>query len=275
MVTPQARRKAVAAAVSEFGRSERRACRLLGAARSSARYKPREDRNTELRVRLRELAQKRPAFGYQRLHVLLRREGRTVNHKRVHRLYREEGLAVRRKRRKRLACGPRLDRPKPTGPNQRWSMDFIHDRLSDGRRIKTLNIVDDFTRECLAIEVGTSIPGARVARLLNEVARTRPLPKSIVSDNGPEFTGKKLDEWAHSHGVTLDFIRPGKPVENAFIESFNGKFRAECLEQHWFGTLWEARVLIQSWKRDYNQERPHSSLGNRTPKEFAEEHAIA
>ena len=218
-----------------------------------------------IREPLRVLAARRPRFGYRRLTILLRREGWRANHKRVYRIYRQEGLAVRCKRRKKLAAGARVVLPPPVRPNERWSMDFMGDTLASGRTFRTLNIVDDASRECLAIEVDTSLSGYRVARVLDRIAATRPLPAMIVSDNGPEFTSKILDAWAYERRVQLHFIRPGKPVENAFVESFNGKFRDECLNENWFQGLADAREKIETWRLDYNTVRPHSALGDRTP----------
>ena len=250
------------------GLSERRACRLAGMARSSCRYAVRRQEPAGLRDRLRELAQERRRFGYRRLTVLLRREGWAVNHKRVYRLYREEGLAVRRRKRKRIGAVERQPLAIPTRPNERWSMDFISDALSEGRKFRSLNIVDDFNRECLAAEVDTSLTGARVVRVMERLREQRGLPQVLVMDNGPEFAGQAVDVWAYNQGVKLHFIEPGKPVQNAFIESFNGKMRDECLNEHWFLSLGEARETIEAWRRDYNEVRPHSALGNRTPQEF-------
>jgi len=253
----------------QYTMSERHACRLVGVARSTKRYRARgNDQEAELRQRIRTLALSRPRFGYRRLYVLLRREGFAVNRKRVHRLYRLEGLAVRRRRRKRVAM-PRQPMPVPQRVNERWSMDYVHDALSDGRTFRCLTLVDDHSRESLAIEVDTSLPGRRVIRVLEQLAELRGLPRGIVVDNGPEFAGQALDVWAHQRGVALDFIRPGRPVENAFVESFNGRFRDECLDQHWFRSLDEARDEIERWRQDYNDVRPHSSLGDRTPSEYA------
>jgi len=251
------------------GLSERRACRLVGMARTSCRYEPQPlEQEENLKARLRTLAGERRRFGYRRLTVLLRREGWTVNHKRVYRLYRQEGLEVRRRKRKRIGAGERQPLAIPTRPNERWSMDFVADALTDGRRFRSLNIVDDFNRECLAAEVDTSLPGARVVRVLEQLGERRGLPQVLVTDNGPEFAGQALDVWAYEQGVKLHFIEPGKPVQSAFIESFNGKMRDECLNEHWFGTPGEARQTIEAWRRDYNEVRPHSALGNRTPQEF-------
>jgi len=218
---------------------------------------------------IRAHAAARPRFGYRRIHVLLRRDGWRVNHKRVYRIYRAEGLAVRRRKRKRMAVGLRTVLPPPSGPNERWSMDFTLDTLASGRRFRTLNVVDDFTRECLAIEVDTSLGGARVVRVLDRLLATRGRPTVIVCDNGPEFAGKTLDAWAYLAGVKIHFIRPGKPVENCYVESFNGKFRDECLNDHWFLDLGDARTKIEDWRTDYNEVRPHSSLGDLTPKEYS------
>lgn len=255
--------------MEEYGVSERRACRGLGIARSSLRYQPKAEPAPEIRKRLLELACERPRFGYRRLHVMLRREGHGVNHKRVHRLYREEGLMVRRRKRKRIATGKRVQLAVPTRRNERWSMDFVGDTLADGRTFRTLNIVDDCTRESPGMVVDFSLPGERVVRELDRIVADWGKPVMIVTDNGPEFAGRAMDAWAYRNGVTLHFIRPGKPVENAFVESFNGKFRDECLNQHWFDGLREAREMIEAWRADYNERRPHSSLGNVPPAEFA------
>ena len=236
-----------------------------------ARYQRLGNDTPELRQRLCTLAAERRRFGYRRLWVLLRREGFEVNHKRVYRLYREEGLTVRRRKRKRVTSIARVPRPTPARPNQRWSMDFVSDALANGRRIRVLTVIDDFTRESLATEVDSSLPGLRVTRVLDRLAAERGLPELITVDNGPEFAGKTLDGWAYAHGVHLHFIDPGKPVQNAFIESFNGRLRDECLNEHWFMSLPAARTIIEAWRDDYNAVRPHSALGNRTPAEFAEQ----
>lgn len=251
--------------------SERRACRWLGVHRTPVRYVSRRAPDTELRERLRTLAAEHPRWGVPRLVWLLRREGRTDNYKRVERVYREEGLAVRRRSRKRAAQA-RVERPAPDAPNVRWSMDFVRDTTASGRVFRALTIVDDFTRESLGIEVDTSLPGARVVQVLERLAATRGVPHAISVDNGPEFAGQALDTWAHACGVALQFIRPGKPVENAYIESFNGRLRDECLNGHWFLSLADARRQIAAWRAEYNSARPHSSLAGRTPDEFAQEH---
>ena len=217
---------------SEYRRSERRACQLVGVGRSSCRYSTRPREDEKLRRRLRELAGERRRFGYRRLTVLLRREGRVVNPKRVYRIYCQEGLAVRRRQRQRLKAAARTPLQLPTGANQVWTMDFTHDNLASGRRFRTLNLMDGCTRESPRIEVDTSLPGLRVRRVLEEVARERGYPQALQVDNGPEFLSRVVDQWAFEHGVELHFIEPGKPTQNAYIESFNGKFRDECLNEN-------------------------------------------
>jgi putative transposase len=267
-MTPAERRAAVARVRARFGLSERRACRLVGIGRATLRYERRRGEDEPLRRRLRELAAERPRFGYRRLHALLRREGIVVNHKRVERLYREEGLAVRRRTRKRVARGGRGRPALPGRPNQQWGVDFVSDAFAWGRRFRLFTVVDVFTREALAIEVDTSLPGARVVRVLERLAAERGAPGEIVLDNGPELAGKALDQWAYERGVRLRFIEPGKPVQNAFVESFHGRLRDECLDRHWFLGLADARHTVEAWRRDYNRERPHSALGYRPPEEF-------
>jgi len=250
--------------------SMRRACELAQAHRSTMYYRSCKKDRGELRVRLRDLAAVRVRYGYRRLHVLLRREGWKVNHKLVYRIYTEEGLAVRTKKRKKRVSALRVVLPPAHAPNERWSMDYVSDSLHDGRRFRALTLVDHFTRESPAIEVGNSIPGSRVVAVLERLARTHGLPKVITTDNGTEFTSRTVDEWAHRNGVKLDFIRSGKPVENAYIESFNGRLRQECLDENWFVSLEDAKIKIEAWRKDYNEHRPHSSLGNETPRGFSE-----
>jgi putative transposase len=234
------------------------------------RYRgPRALASADLEARLRHHAAARPRWDYRRLHTLLQREGAAVNRKRVYRVYRAAALQVRRRRRKARLPGDRVVLPALTARGQRWSMDFMRDTLADGRPFRTLNIVDDFTRECLAIEVDRSLPGARVVRVLDRLQARGGVPAIIVVDNGPEFIGRALDAWTYAQGVTLRFIRPGKPIENAYIESFNGKFRDECLNEHWFQSVAAAQHLIELWRRDYNEVRPHSALGNVPPGAFA------
>jgi putative transposase len=242
----------------------------VGLARSSHRYKSTKDEQAALRMRLKELAAIRVHYGYRRLHILLRREGWDVNAKRIYRLYREEQLGLRTKTpRRRVSCRTRVDRPDATHINDCWAMDFISDELFDGRHIRLLTLVDHFTRESLAIEVGQRMRGRDVVVVLEGLAMERTLPKTIRVDNGLEFTSKILDQWAYANGVTLDFSRPGKPTDNAFIESFNGSVRAECLNENWFLSLDDAREKTEAWRVDYNEHRPHSALGNLAPKEFA------
>jgi len=221
-----------------------------------------------LRERICEIAAEKRRYGYRRIQVLLRREGWTVNRKRTYRLYREAGLAVRRRKRKRIGPFERHPLPTPHAVNLSWSMDFIADGLTGGRRLRCLVIVDDYNRECLVAEVDTSITGKRVAAVLERLADPRGLPQSITVDHGPEFEGQALDAWAYQRDVRLSFIRPGKPVENAYVESFNGRFRDECLNEHWFVSLNHARQIIENWRIEYNTERPHSSLGDLPPEEF-------
>ena len=223
-----------------------------------------------LRSRIEEIAALKRRYGYRRVYLRLRREVWPVNRKRVYIIYRDAGLAVRRRKRKRIGLVERKPLPKPAAANLSWSMDFVSDGLAAGRRFRCLNIVDDCTRECVAIEVDTSITGTRVQAVLDRLAETRGLPQSITVDHGPEFEGQVLDTWAYGAKVQLSSIRPGKPNENAYIESFNGKFRDECLNEHWFLTMVHARRIIETWRIEYNTERPHSSLGNLTPQEFAE-----
>jgi putative transposase len=269
VVGPIARREAVGW-LQTRGTSLRRACRVIGLSTATWRYQRRASAtNVAVLARLHAHAAVRARFGYRRLHILLEREGLLVNHKRVHRIYREAGLQVRRRRRKRLTQADRAPLSVRSQRRERWSMDFTVDTLADGRGFRTLNIVDDFTRECVAIEVDRSLPGLRVARVLDRLHTTIGLPQCIVVDNGPEFAGRTLDAWAYARGVTLRFIRPGKPIENAYVESFNGKFRDECLNEHWFVSLVDAQVTIEAWRIDYNTVRPHSSLDGATPEHFA------
>ena len=253
--------------------SERHACGQMEIVRAMVRYRARGTRyakaNERLRVRLRELAEERRRWGYRRLHILMKREGWKVNSKRVYRIYVEEKLIVRRRRRRRRICAQaRALLAAPSRVNETWTMDFLHDALASGRKLRTLSIEDAYTREMLAIEVDTSLPALRVIRVLERQRLERGLPERIVIDHGTEFTSKALDQWAYEHKVRLHFITPGRPTENGYIESFHGKFREECLNEHWFLTLDDARETIENWRIDYNQVRPHSSLGYLTPEEF-------
>lgn len=256
--------------MTSLGRSIRRACLLVGLPRASYDYKPVPGRDDELREKIRELAHQRRRFGCPRIHLLLRREGLVVNHKRTERIYRDEGLSLRKRKRKKTAAQTRVILPIPGRPNERWSMDFVTDSIVTGRRFRALVIIDDYSRECPVIEVDTSLGGRRVVGVLERMAETRGLPEVITIDNGPEFAGKALDEWAYRRGVKLNFIRPGKPIENAYAESFIGRLRDECLNENWFITLKHARDIIESWRIDYNEGRPHTSLGGLTPREFVE-----
>ena len=269
MVKPAARRQAARYAQQAFSLSERRAGKILGIGQTSLRYKVRRPDDSSIRGRLKALAAERPRFGYRRLGVMLGREGLSVNHKRVYRLYREEGLILRRKRRQRASSATRVPMSSPTQAGERYSMDFMSDSLATGRAFRTLNIVDEYTRECLTIEVDTSISGERVVRVLDRLVESGKRPKVIVVDNGPEFTSKAVDAWAVRQKVHLHFIDPGRPMQNAYIESFNGRMRDECLNQHWFVSLDQAREIIEGWRTDYNEKRPHGSLGHQTPEEFA------
>ena len=250
--------------------SERRACLLVELSRTVLHYVPKVKlENEQLQTRMTELAAERRRFGYRRIHALLRREGAEVNHKRIFRLYQAAGLAVRRRRKR---CGVAVEREQlalPSRPNEVWSMDFISDALADGRRIKVLTILDDFTKESVDLVVEHGISGQYVVRVLERAAQFRGLPLAIRTDQGPEFTSKALDQWAYQNGVQLKLTEPGKPTQNAYIESFNGRFRDECLNDHWFTSLAEARIRISSWRRDYNEHRPHSALDYYTPAEFA------
>ena len=242
--------------------------------RSVLRYQSRKADDSVVRRRLIELAAERRRFGYRRLWALLNREMR-VNHKKVYRIYCEEGLKIRRRPRRSRHPLPRHKIRLPERLNERWSMDFMSDNLYDGRAFRVLNILDDHSREALSMEVDTSLPGLRVVRVLNHLLLHRGKPRQIVVDNGPEFVCRALQKWAQQHTVELHFIEKGKPTQNAFVESFNGKVRDECLNEHWFASLTEARSLIEAWRIDYNRHRPHSSLGNKTPEEFALQKQIA
>lgn len=269
MVRPAQRRAFVRWAQDVYRISERRSCRLVRASRSAMRYRSVRPRQEPLRARLRELATVRVRSGYRQLHTFLRREGWLVNHKRVYRLYIDEGLALKRRRPKRhRSAVPRMSRPVPEGPNEWWAMDFIHDTLVDGRTIRILTAVDVYSRECVALEAAVTFRGTTVAEVLDGVRVARALPDRISVDNGTEFTSKALDHWAYWNGVRLDFSRPGKPTDNPFIEAFNATLRRECLSQHWFLDLADAQTTLNSWRDDYNNIRPHSSLADQPPVHF-------
>jgi len=261
--------------IGQYQISERRACRLAGISRSSRRYQPATQRDESLRERIRELARERQRFGHLRLTVLLRREGWVANHKKVYRICREEHLLVPRRRRPRLRRSAQTEQRPVKRPNQSWAMDFMQDGLADGRTLRILTVIDRYTREALALEVDTSIPGVRVRRVLDCLTTQRGCPEEIHVDNGPEFLGRSVNAWCEEHHILLWHIQPGKPAQNAHIESFNGRLRDECLNANWFINLQDARRKIASWHRDYNERRPHSALGYRTPSEFSEMHPFA
>jgi putative transposase len=267
MVRPAQRRAVVRWAMDAYRVPERRACRIAGVARAMVRYRSVRPTQEPLKKRLKELAAVRVRAGYRQLHVLLRREGWTINHKRTYRLYTEEGLALKRRRprRHRSAVG-RSRRPAPTAPNQQWAMDFMHDALAGGESVRVLTVIDVHTRECVALRVARTFQGFDVARELSAAAQARGShPARIFVDNGTEFTSKALDHWAYWNRVELDFSRPGKPGDNAYIESFNGNLRRECLSQHWFVDLGEAQRVLDAWREDYNNTRPHRALAGQPP----------
>jgi putative transposase len=260
----------VAHVQAAHGVSERRSCVVLGVDRSSIRYVSHQPDQTALMLRIRDLAATQTRYGYFRIYILLRREGWFVNHKRVYRLYRQDGLSLWLERpRRNVSAANRERQPAASAANEMWSMDFVSDALFDGRRLRALTVVDAFTREALAIDVDQGIKGEQVVEAMTRIAYTRGAPKTIRVDNGPEFISKALDRWAYENGVTLDFSRPSKPTDNAFVESFNGRLRDECLNAHWFLSLADARAKIEAWRRDYNESRPHMSLGWLTPVEYA------
>jgi len=268
-VTPARKRTVVQFFQVGYQVSERRACRVAAVKRSTMRYRSQAKDQTPLRQRLRELAASRVRYGYRRLHVLLRREGWRVNAKRVYRLYREEGLSLRLKRPKKRVSVPRVTPPPAARPNERWSIDFLRDSLADGRAFRIFTVVDNVSKVSPAIEAAFSIKGEAVVAVLDRLKATVGVPKRLAVDNGPEFISKALDAWAYQNGVALEFSRPGKPTDNAFVESFNGHFRQECLDQHWFASLEEARQIIETWRIEYNTERPHQALKYGTPTDFA------
>lgn len=256
-------------AIDERGYSQRRACALVGMDRKSFRYVSRRPDDAGVRRRLRELACARRRFGYRRLGLLLAREGIELNRKKLYRLYKEERLTVRKRGGRKRALGTRRPMMLPEGRNQRWSLDFLSDALVDSRRFRILAVVDDFTRECLALVTDTSLSGLRVARELDRIAELRGHPRMVVSDNGTELTSNAILAWQRDSGVEWHYIAPGKPMQNGFVESFNGRLRDECLNEHLFASLGEARRIIERWRVDYNTERPHTSLNGLTPNEFA------
>jgi putative transposase len=271
-VKPAAKRLVVKYLQHYHELSQRRACRLIGCNRKSARHVSQRPNDGALRAALKQLAEKKPAWGYRLLHGALRLDGWQVNHKKLYRLYREGQLVLRKKGKKRLKCEKRGAVEAVTRPGQRWTMDFVHDTLADGRSFRTLNLTDTFTRQCLGQEVDTSLSGKRVTRLLDRAVEGHGLPTEIQTDNGSEFRSKALDLWAYENKVKLIFIQPGKPTQNGHIESFNGRFRAECLDQEWFASLQQAREIIEAWRISYNSHRPHSRLGYLPPDVWTEKY---
>jgi len=264
-----AARREVVQQLRDRGLSERQALRLVGMSSSVLRYQCCDDGNDGLRGRLKELAGQHRRHGYRMLHSRLTLEGWAINVKRTYRIYREEGLMVRKRRRKKLPVTERQPLVRPNAPNEVWSMDFLFDELADGRRVKTLTVVDDCSKESVQIVADTSIPALYVTRVLDQVAAERGLPKVIRTDNGPEFAGRTMQEWAARNAIELRFIQPGKPVQNAYVESFNSRFRDECLSQHWFASLSHMRSVIDAWRDDYNHCRPHSALNYLPPAVYA------
>ncbi len=251
------------------GYSERKACALTRQHRSTQRKPMIRNPHTDIRQRMHEIVRTRIRYGYRRVHIMLKREGWSVGRNFIYRLYREESLALRSKRPRRRKMGiQREARCRPKRPNEAWSLDFVHDQLSNGQKFRTLTVVDVFSRESLAIEVGQRLRGEHVVEVLNRLVRQHGAPKYLFADNGAEFTGHLVDLWAYHHGTRIDFSRPGKPTDNAIIETFNGSFRDECLNLHWFESIDEAKVHIEAWRRDYNESRPHMALGNQTPQEY-------
>ena len=251
------------------GLSERRALTVVRMSASAFRYAPRPDRNVELREQILALAQRHRRYGVGMIHLKLKQRGLRVNYKRVERLYQEAKLQVRRRKRKKVAMGERQPLLRPVAANQVWSMDFVFDRTADGRVLKCLTIVDDATHEAVAIEPQRAISGRPLTRILDRLAQSRGLPQVIRTDNGREFCGRAMVEWAHERRVNLRLIEPGKPNQNAYVESFNGRLRDECLNEHWFTSLPQAQVIIEAWRREYNEERPKHALGGMTPAAYA------
>ncbi len=273
---PSRRRPVVCYLCGAYRVSERHACAVVLLPRATYRYQSIRDPLTELRMRMRGLAQARIRYGYRKIRVLLIREGWQVGKKLVYRLYREEGLGLRaRPKTRRTVSEHSRQKPRAEVPNQVWSLDFVADQFTDGRRFRALTVVDVYTRECLAIEVGQSLKGHDVVRVLQRISNERGVPQVLFCDNGSEFTSQVMDLWAYHNGVKIDFSRPGKPTDNAYVESFNGTLRAECLDAHWFSDLAEACQRIEAWRSEYNASRPHRALGERTPNEFARQIAAS
>ena len=260
--------------MKRFGLSIRRACIIVGLSRSAFFYQRQlPDRDSAIRKRMHQIVAENPRCGCPMVHDILKRENLVENRKRTERIYyRDEQLSLRRRKRRRKAAHTRITVPQATAPGERWAMDFVHDSLWNGRKLRTLTIIDIYSKVSPAIEVDTSLDGRAVVRVLERLVVTCGTPKYITVDNGPEFRSKALDQWAYQNQVTLDFIRPGKPVDNCYIESFNSRFREECLSRHYFNSITEAKVLIEKWRKAYNEFRPHRALKGLTPREFAEKH---
>ena len=273
MVSAPSRRELVRHLVGK-GLSERRSLRLAGISPSSFRYQPATDRNAALKAKIIALAQRHRRYGAGMIYLKLRQEGMRVNHKRVDRLYAEAGLQIRRRKRKKVPVADRHPLARPLATNQVWSMDFVFDRTAEGRVIKNLTVVDDTTHEAVAIVPERAMGGLPLTRVLDKLAKTRGLPKAIRTDNGKEFCSRAMLSWAYARGVQLFLIEPGQPNQNAYIESFNGRFRDECLNEHWFTSLRHAQVVIEAWRREYNNERPKKSLGGLTPAAYAKSLAV-
>ena len=269
MVSAPARRDLVRYMVDK-GLSQRRALRVVSMSPSAYRYEPASDRNCVLKEKIIALAQRHRRYGAGMIYLKLRQAGEIVNHKRVERLYAQAGLQVKKRKRKKIPVSERHPLARPTTPNQVWSMDFVFDRTAEGRSIKSLTVVDDATHEAVAIVPERALGGHQLVRILEQLASTRGLPKAIRTDNGKEFCSRAMLMWAHARGVQLFLIEPGKPNQNAYIESFNGRFREECLNEHWFTSLQQARVIVETWRREYNEERPKKSLGGLTPSAYAQ-----
>ena len=273
-MTPGAKRQAVDHLCKAHGVSQRRACAVMQVDRSTVRYQSKRPDDKQLREEIKLVAKERRRFGYRRIQVMLERKGIFMNHKKLRRIYAEEKLQVRRRGGRKRALGTRKPMVLPDGPNQRWSLDFVNDAFTDGRRFRILTVIDDYTRENLALVADTSISGSRVSRELGRIIMDRGSPTTIVSDNGTEFTSMAILQWVQGNGIDWHYIAPGKPQQNGFIESFNGKLRDECLNETLFSSLAEAKETLKEWKDDYNKQRPHSSLGSLTPQEFAEKKTL-
>lgn len=266
-MTPQAK-KACSQGIMAHGISERRACQLTGVNRATVRYKSQRPDDQELSGKIQKIAFEKRRFGYRRIHMVLKREGLKINHKKIFRLYQRLGLKVRKRGGRKRALGMRVARQRPTKVNQRWSLDFVSDSLANGRRIRMMTVVDDYTRLCLGIVVDSSLSGVRVGRELNKIIDSYGKPETILSDNGTEFTSHAILKWSMEQGVCWDYIQPGKPYQNGTIESFNGKLRDECLNENLFISIEDAERVIENWRWEYNESRPHGSLGGKTPAEM-------